>query len=163
MNLTKVRLSVNGRDYERDVEPRMLLSDFLREELELKGTHVGCEHGTCGVCTVLMDGKSARSCLTLAVQANGTRIETVESLGTYEKPHLLQESFREKHGLQCGFCTPSMLMVSKELLDRNPNPSVEDIRESISSNLCRCTGYQTIVEAVQTTVQKMKEAKHDGI
>lgn len=161
MEPVKITVTVNGQRYEREVPPRLLLSDFLRDGLELKGTHVGCEHGVCGTCTVLVDGVSVRSCLMFAVQADGGTIETVEGLGTLEKPHPLQQAFREKHGLQCGFCTPAMLMVSKELLDRNPNPTHEEIRESISSNLCRCTGYQTIVEAVELAAQLTSRGSHD--
>ncbi len=161
MELVKITVTVNGQRYEREVPPRLLLSDFLREDLELKGTHVGCEHGVCGTCTVLVDGVSVRSCLMFAIQADGGTIETVEGLGTVEKLHPLQQAFREKHGLQCGFCTPAMLMVSKELLDRNPNPTHEEIRESISSNLCRCTGYQTIVEAVELAAQLASRGSHE--
>ena len=161
MELVKITVTVNGQRYEREVPPRLLLSDFFREDLELKGTHVGCEHGVCGTCTILVDGVSVRSCLMFAVQADGGKIETVEGLGTVEKLHPLQQAFREKHGLQCGFCTPAMLMVSKELLDRNPNPTHEEIRESISSNLCRCTGYQTIVEAVELAAQLASGGSHE--
>lgn len=161
MELVKITVTVNGQRFEREVSPRLLLSDFLRDGLELKGTHVGCEHGVCGTCTVLVDGVSVRSCLMFAVQTDGGKIETVEGLGTLEKPHPLQQAFREKHGLQCGFCTPAMLMVSKELLDRNPNPTHEEIQESISSNLCRCTGYQTIVEAVELAAQLTSRERHE--
>ncbi len=154
-----INVRVNGKQYSRAVEPRMLLSDFLREELELKGTHVGCEQGVCGTCTVLVDGQSARSCLMFAVQADGSEIRTVESLAQGGQLHPLQEGFWEKHGLQCGFCTPAMLMVAAELVEKNPNPSLEDIREAVSSNLCRCTGYYNIIESIQAGIAKMKEAR----
>ena len=155
MDKETVRLVVNGTAHERTVEPRMLLSDFLREELRLTGTHVGCEHGVCGTCTVLIDGKTARSCLTLAVQADGADIRTVESLGTAEALHPIQQAFWEKHGLQCGFCTPAMLMSAVELLEANPQPSREDIVEAIGGNLCRCTGYQNIIAAVERAAELM--------
>lgn len=148
-------LKVNGVQYERDVEPRLLLSDFLRHDLELTGTHVGCEHGVCGACTVLFDGQPMRSCLIFAVQANGHQVDTVESLGTVEKMHPLQEAFHEKHALQCGYCTPGFLMALVPFLDKNPDPSEEEIREAISGNLCRCTGYQNIIEAVQLAAEKL--------
>jgi carbon-monoxide dehydrogenase small subunit len=150
-----VRVVVNGTAHERAVEPRMLLSDFLREELRLTGTHVGCEHGVCGTCTVLLDGRTARSCLMLAVQADGAEIRTVESLGTAEALHPVQEAFWEKHGLQCGFCTPAMLLSAIELLEANPRPSREDIVEAIGGNLCRCTGYQTIIAAIERAAELM--------
>ncbi|MCU0974210.1 MAG: (2Fe-2S)-binding protein [Burkholderiales bacterium] len=154
-----VKLKVNGKSYTRAVEPRMLLSDFLREELELKGTHVGCEHGVCGTCTVLVDGETARSCLVFAAQVDGAEVRTIESLAVNGRMNALQEAFWEKHGLQCGFCTPGMLMSATELLEKNPDPSLEEIREAVSANLCRCTGYYNIVEAVQTAVAKIKEAR----
>ncbi|MGH6895176.1 MAG: (2Fe-2S)-binding protein [Geminicoccaceae bacterium] len=154
-----VRVVVNGTAHERWVEPRMLLSDFLREELRLTGTHVGCEHGVCGTCTVLLDGRTARSCLMLAVQADGAEIRTVESLGTAEALHPIQEAFWEKHGLQCGFCTPAMLLSALELLEVNPRPSREDIVEAIGGNLCRCTGYQTIIAAVERAAELMTPAR----
>ena len=134
----------------------MLLSDFLREKLGLTGTHVGCEHGVCGACTVLVNGEAARSCLMLAVQAAGAEVRTIEGLGGVDDMHPLQEAFWEKHGLQCGFCTPGMLMTAVELLESTPNPSLDEIREAMSSNLCRCTGYQTIVEAVQAAAERMQ-------
>ena len=151
-----VELVVNGESRAGEAEPRMLLSDFLREQLGLTGTHVGCEHGVCGACTVLVNGEAARSCLMLAVQAEGTEVRTIEGLGGVDDMHPLQEAFWEKHGLQCGFCTPGMLMTAVELLESTPNPSLDDIREAISSNLCRCTGYQTIVEAVQAAAERMQ-------
>ena len=144
-----VQLTVNGRAYERQVEPRLLLSDFLRHELGLSGTHVGCEHGVCGACTILFDGQSIRSCLTLAVQANGHVIETVEGLApNATELHPFQQAFQDAHGLQCGFCTPGILMTLVPFLKENPDPSEAEVREAISGNLCRCTGYQHIVEAV---------------
>jgi carbon-monoxide dehydrogenase small subunit len=155
MDKETVRLVVNGTSYERTVEPRLLLSDFLRDELRLTGTHVGCEHGVCGTCTVLIDGRTARSCLTLAVQADGAEIRTVESLGTAEALHPIQQAFWEKHGLQCGFCTPAMLLSAVELLEANPQPSREDIVEAIGGNLCRCTGYQNIIAAVAHAAELM--------
>ena len=159
MDNEHVTVTVNGRQYERQVEPRRLLSDFIREDLRLTGTHVGCEHGICGTCTVLMNGRTARSCLTFAVQAHGSEITTVESLGTPTDMHPLQEAFWEHHGLQCGFCTSAMLLTAKELLDANLSPSREEIQEAISSNLCRCTGYQTIVEAVETAAARIRGAE----
>ena len=151
-----VELVVNGERRAADAEPRTLLSDFLREGLGLTGTHVGCEHGVCGACTVLVNGEAARSCLMLAVQADGAEVRTIEGLGDVDDMHPLQEAFWEKHGLQCGFCTPGMLMTAVELLESTPNPSLDDIREAMSSNLCRCTGYQTIVEAVQAAAERMQ-------
>lgn len=152
-------VSVNGKKYKRAVEPRLLLSDFLRHELGLTGTHVGCEHGVCGACTILLDGEAVRSCLTFAVQANGHEILTVEGLtpdGGEENLHTLQAAFWEAHGLQCGFCTPGFLMTLIPFLKENSNPSEQDIREAISGNLCRCTGYQNIVNAVKLASQKKK-------
>ena len=143
-----IHLTVNGTPYEHEVEPRMLLSDFLRHELGLTGTHVGCEHGVCGTCTILMDGKPMRSCLMFAVQANDHTITTVEGLGDEAHLHPLQQAFRDAHGLQCGFCTPGFLMTLVPFLQENPNPNEEEIRMAISGNLCRCTGYQNIVDAV---------------
>ena len=151
-----IELVVNGETRAARAEPRTLLSDFLREGLGLTGTHVGCEHGVCGACTVLVDGESVRSCLMFAVQAEGAQVRTVEGLGSADDMHPLQEAFWEKHGLQCGFCTPGMLMAAVELLENAPAPSVEDVREAISGNLCRCTGYQTIVEAVQAAAERMQ-------
>ena len=153
----RVRITVNGISYERSVEPRLLLSDFLRHELGLTGTHVGCEHGVCGMCTILLDGRTARSCLAFAVQADGCQIRTVEGLGTIDSLHVIQEAFWEKHGLQCGYCTPAMLMAAIELIDANPIPSREEIRDAVGGILCRCTGYQTIVEAVELAAQRTKE------
>jgi aerobic-type carbon monoxide dehydrogenase small subunit (CoxS/CutS family) len=144
-----VTLTVNGVKYQRAVEARMLLSDFLRHELGLTGTHVGCEHGVCGTCTVLLDGESVRSCLMFAVQADGHQVMTVEGLGSVDNLHPLQAAFQEAHGLQCGFCTPGFLMTLVPFLQQNPDPTEAEIREAISGNLCRCTGYQKIVESVK--------------
>ena len=153
-----IRLSVNGVQHELSVPPRRLLIDLLRRDLGLTGTHAGCEHGVCGTCTVLVDGLSVRSCLMLAAQADGTEILTVEGLARAETLHPLQEAFRTAQGLQCGFCTPGMLLISYELLQHNPNPSEDEIREVISANLCRCTGYQGIIEAVQLAAAKQAVA-----
>jgi carbon-monoxide dehydrogenase small subunit len=153
----KISVTVNGRSYEREVEPRLTLADFLRHSLGLTGTHLGCEHGVCGACTVLLDGRTARSCLMFAVQANGKSIDTVEGLaapdGTLSP---LQESFRKHHGLQCGFCTPGILMTLTELLRDNPNPTEAEIRDTLSGNLCRCTGYVGIVEAALDAAAQLR-------
>ena len=154
-----VEITVNGLAYNRQVEPRRLLSDFLREDLDLRGTHVGCEHGICGACTILMNGQTARSCLIFAVQANGTEITTVEGLAKNGELHPLQEGFWENHGLQCGFCTPGFLMSACELLERNPDPTEKEVRVGLSGNMCRCTGYQGIVESVLAAAAKMKARK----
>jgi carbon-monoxide dehydrogenase small subunit len=151
-----VSVTVNGSQYERAVEPRLLLSDFLRHDLGLTGTHVGCEHGVCGACTVLFDGEPVRSCLMFAVQANGHEITTVEGLGTMDDLHPLQEAFQEAHAVQCGFCTPGILMTLMPFLEENPNPTEEEIREAMSGNLCRCTGYQHIVDAVKLAAERMR-------
>jgi len=142
------RLTVNGEPVEREIDPRRSLSDFLREDLGLTGTHVGCEHGVCGACTVLLDGESARACLVLAVQCEGTAVTTIEGLTPREGLSPLQEAFRACHGLQCGFCTPGMIVLAHELLALNPAPSAEEIREALAANLCMCTGYVMIVRAV---------------
>ncbi len=153
-----VTLTVNRRTYEREVEPRLLLSDFLRHDLGLTGTHVGCEHGVCGACTVLLDGEAVRSCLLFAVQTNGREVATVESLdaGPHDL-HPLQHGFWEAHGLQCGYCTPGILMSLIPFLRENPSPSETEIRELLSGNICRCTGYQKIVEAVQLGAELIQE------
>ncbi len=156
MSRVPIVLTVNGVRHEEEVEPRMLLVDFLREQLDLVGTHIGCEHGVCGTCTVLMNGETIRSCITFAVQADGAEITTVESLADGTSLHPLQEAFWEKQGLQCGYCTPGMLLRSLELLRENPQPSAEEVREAISSNLCRCTGYQFIIESVLDAAQRMR-------
>jgi len=144
-----IGVTVNGRRYEASIEPRLLLSDFLRDTLGLTGTHVGCEHGVCGACTILVNGDSVRSCLTLAVRADGADIMTVEGLGAPDQLNALQTEFREKHGLQCGFCTPGMLMTAMDLLNKYPLASDKEIRQGLSGNLCRCTGYQNIVAAIR--------------
>jgi len=149
MTTRTIKLTVNGTTHERTVEPRLLLADFLRCTLGLTGTHVGCEHGVCGACTVLVDGDSMRSCLLFAVQLDGAAIETVESLGTLNNLSPLQEAFRDHHALQCGFCTPGMLMTATDLLRKYPLATDEQIREGLSGNLCRCTGYEHIVAAVR--------------
>ena len=153
----EIEVTVNGRPYRRRVEPRLLLHDFLRHELGLTGTHAGCEHGVCGACTVLIDGHSTRACLTFAVQTDGASVETVEGLGTPEQLSALQEAFREFHALQCGFCTPGMLMTCIDLLQKYPLASDEEIREGLSGNLCRCTGYQHIVHALRAVVERRRE------
>ncbi len=153
----RIRLRVNGRDVERTVEARQSLADFLREELELTGTHVGCEHGVCGVCTVVLDGRPVRSCLVFAVQTDGLEVLTVEGLAPEDgRLHPLQEAFRAHHGLQCGFCTPGILMSAHALLRENPAPSERAIREMLAGQLCRCTGYQQIVEAIQAAAQALR-------
>jgi carbon-monoxide dehydrogenase small subunit len=154
--LFNVTVTVNGTRYGRAVEPRLLLSDFLRHELGLTGTHVGCEHGVCGACTVLFDGQPVRSCLMFAVQAHGHEILTVEGLGTMENLHPLQEAFWEAHGVQCGFCTPGFLMSLLPFLEEHPHPDEGEIRQAIAGNLCRCTGYQHIVDAVKLAAEKMR-------
>jgi len=151
----RIIVTVNGTRYERTVEPRLLLSDFLRHELGLTGTHVGCEHGVCGACTVLFDGEPVRSCLMFAVQAHGHEVTTVEGLGTPEHLHPLQQAFWETHAVQCGFCTPGLLMTLVPFLQENPDPDEEEIREAIAGNLCRCTGYQHIVDAVRLAAGKI--------
>ncbi|MFQ5568321.1 MAG: (2Fe-2S)-binding protein [Rhodothermales bacterium] len=154
-----IRVIVNGRSYERLVEPRLLLSDFLRHELGLTGTHVGCEHGVCGACTILMDGEAVRSCLLFAVQTHDRELITVEGLtrDDTETLHPLQAAFHEAHGLQCGFCTPGFLMMLIPFLEAHPHPTEAEIREALSSNLCRCTGYQNIVKAVKRAAQGLSD------
>ena len=155
--LLPVNITVNSKEYRREVEPRMLLSDFLRHELGLTGTHIGCEHGVCGACTIILDGESARSCLMFAVQADGHNIITVEGLSAdMENLHPLQQSFWEAHGLQCGYCTPGILMSLVPFLEKNPEPTEDEIRHALSGNLCRCTGYQHIVDAVKLAAEKMR-------
>ncbi|MDM8528397.1 (2Fe-2S)-binding protein [Anaerolineales bacterium HSG24] len=154
-----ITITINGTEYQREVEPRLLLSDFIRHEVGLTGTHVGCEHGVCGTCTILFDGEAVRSCIILAIQANGHELKTVEGLTpnpTLENLHPLQASFREAHGLQCGFCTSGFLMTLEPFLAENPNPTEMEIREILSGNICRCTGYQHIVEAVKLAAEKMR-------
>ena len=155
-----VTLTVNGTRVTRTVEARLLLSDFLRHELNLTGTHVGCEHGSCGACTVLLDGEAVRSCILFAVQANGHAITTVEGLApSPQELHPLQAAFREAHGLQCGYCTPGLLMTLLPFLEENPDPSDEEIRDAISGNLCRCTGYHNIVAAAKLAARLMAEVR----
>jgi len=153
-------VTVNGRVYQRDVEPRLTLADFLRHELHLGGTHVGCEHGVCGACTVLINGRAAHSCLTLAVQADGAEVTTVEGLKNREtgQLHPIQQAFVDAHGLQCGFCTPGFLMTTLELLRDNPEPSDEEIKEALGGNLCRCTGYESIMASVQLAARRLRES-----
>jgi carbon-monoxide dehydrogenase small subunit len=152
-----VSVKVNGEPCEADVEPRLLLAHFIREGLTLTGTHIGCDTTNCGACTVLMDGKAVKSCTLFAVQADGRELMTIEGVATNGQLHPLQEGFKEKHGLQCGFCTPGMILSSYALLGKNPNPTEEEIRWGISGNLCRCTGYQNIVSAVQYAAAKLAE------
>ena len=152
-----ITVHVNGKEYRRSVEPRLLLSDFLRHELGLTGTHVGCEHGVCGACTIMFDGQSMRSCLIFAVQADGHELTTIEGLAVdMDHLHPVQQSFWEAHGLQCGYCTPGILMTLVPFLKENPDPTEDEIRHAISGNLCRCTGYQHIVDAVKLAAEKMK-------
>jgi len=156
-NRQTISLTVNGVAHSREVEPRLLLSDFLRIELGLTGTHVGCEHGKCGACTVIVDGRAVRACLMFAVQAQGARIETIEGLAAGpEALHPIQQAFIDCHGLQCGFCTPGMINSTRELLTRNPAPSEQEIREALAGNICRCTGYTNIVKAVQVAAVRMR-------
>ncbi len=151
-------VTVNGHRYEQLVPVRMLLSDFLRHELHLTGTHVGCEHGVCGCCTVLLNGEAVRSCLLLAVQSEGMALTTIEGMaGTNSALHPIQQAFQEKHGLQCGFCTPGFIMTVHAMLHENPDPTEEEIRHELSGNLCRCTGYQNIVEAVKLAAQRLRQ------
>ena len=158
MNM-KIQVKVNGVNYTNEVEPRLLLVHYLRDVLRLTGTHVGCDTSSCGACTIHVNGKATKSCTMLAVQADGCEIITIEGLANNEELHPLQEGFRECHGLQCGFCTPGMIMVSAELLKENSNPSDEDIRHALEGNFCRCTGYHNIVRSVQYAAEKMKTEK----
>ena len=155
----EISLTVNGKRYSGRAEPRKLLSDFIREDLELTGTHVGCEHGVCGACTIMLNGEPVRSCLLFAVQADGAELLTVEGLANGEQLHPIQEAFWEAHGLQCGFCTPGFLITSLAFLRENPAPTEQEIREALSGNLCRCTGYQNIVKAVQIAAEKLTAAE----
>lgn len=150
-----IRVTVNGRDHERAVEPRQTLADFLREDLELTGTHVGCEHGVCGACTVWLDGDPVRACLMLAVQADGQRITTIEGIAPAEGLHPVQEAFWAKHGLQCGYCTPGIIMSACAFLRERPAPSRDEIRRMLAGHLCRCTGYHFIVEAIEAAAQAL--------
>ena len=150
----EVSMTVNGTTYTNDVEPRTLLVHYLRENLRLTGTHVGCDTSSCGACTIIANGETVKSCTLLAVQCEGAEIKTIEGMATNGQLHPIQESFREKHGLQCGFCTPGMIMSSWQLLERNPNPSEDEIRQALEGNFCRCTGYHNIVTAVQDAATK---------
>jgi carbon-monoxide dehydrogenase small subunit len=154
-----VKVTVNGRAYERLVEVRMTLADFLRQELDLTGTHLGCEHGVCGACTVLFNGEAVRSCLMLAVQADGATLHTVESLADGNELHPLQRAFQDKHALQCGFCTPGFLMTAYAFLKEKPLPTREEVRGAISGNICRCTGYQPIVDAILQASRDLHDVK----
>lgn len=153
----KISISVNGKTYSGEVEPRVLLVNYLREHLSLTGTHIGCDTSSCGACTVHVDGKAVKSCTMLAVQADGCRVKTVEGLADNDTLHPIQEGFKEEHGLQCGFCTPGMMMTATDLLGRNPNPSEHEIREALEGNFCRCTGYHNIVKSIQYAAKKMSE------
>lgn len=154
----KVSISVNGKTYEKMVEPRTLLVYFLREELSLTGTHIGCDTSSCGSCTVHLDGKALKSCTMLAVQANGCSVKTIEGMAENGQMHPLQTGFHEEHGLQCGFCTPGMIMTAADLLSNNPDPSEIEIREALEGNFCRCTGYHNIVRSIQHAAQRMQKA-----
>jgi len=159
MSKHTITVNVNGQEITREVEARTLLVHFIREDLALTGTHIGCDTTSCGACTVVLNGRAVKSCTVFAVQANGGEVETVEGLATNGQLHPLQEGFWEKHGLQCGFCTPGMMMSAKYLLSKNPNPSEAEIRWGISGNLCRCTGYNKIVEAIQYAAAKLGESE----
>ena len=152
----KISVTVNGEQHSAEVEPRLLLVHFIREDLNLTGTHIGCDTSNCGACTILLNGRSVKSCTVFAVQANGKQVMTIEGVAQNGKLHPLQEGFHEEHGLQCGYCTPGMIMRAHELLQKNPNPTEEEIRWGISGNLCRCTGYVNIVKSIQYAANKMK-------
>ena len=154
--MKEITITLNGEKHTLEVEPRLLLVHLIREKLNATGTHIGCDTSNCGACTILLDGKSVKSCTILAVQANGKEVATVEGLATTEGLHPIQEGFKENHGLHCGFCTPGMMMRAIELLEKNPNPTEEEIRWGISGNLCRCTGYNNIVKAIQYAGAKMR-------
>ena len=156
-----ITLTVNGKSYERSVEVRMTLADFLRDELALTGTHVGCEHGVCGACTILLDGEAVRSCLLLAVQADGRKLMTVEGLARPEELHPLQMAFQERHALQCGFCTPGFLLTAHAFLKENPVPTEAEVRKAISGNLCRCTGYLPIIQAILDAAPIIKSVSRE--
>jgi aerobic carbon-monoxide dehydrogenase small subunit len=159
MSRHSISLTVNGELVEREVEARTLLVHFIREQLELTGTHIGCDTTSCGACTVVLDGRPTKSCTVFAVQANQCKLETIESVAVGGKLHPVQEGFWEKHGLQCGFCTPGMIMTAKSLLEKKARPTEAEIREGISGNICRCTGYNKIVEAIQYAADKLQEAR----
>ena len=152
-----VSITVNGKQYDKMVEPRMLLVYFLREELALTGTHIGCDTSSCGACTIHLDGKALKSCTMLAVQASGKSVTTIEGMANGENLHPLQEGFHQEHGLQCGFCTPGMIMCAADILKNNPNPTEEEIRHGLEGNFCRCTGYHNIVKSIQHAAKKMQE------
>lgn len=154
----KISVTVNGKVYERTVEPRTLLVYFLREELSLTGTHIGCDTSSCGACTVHLDGKALKSCTMLAVQADGCQVTTIEGMAQNGEMHPLQTGFHEEHGLQCGFCTPGMIMVAADLLENNPDPNEHEIREALEGNFCRCTGYHNIVRSIQHAAKRMQTA-----
>jgi len=162
MSKHAITVTVNGEQVTKEVDARTLLVHFLREDLSLTGTHIGCDTTSCGACTVHLNGTAVKSCTVFAVQADGATVETVESLAKGAELHPLQEGFWEKHGLQCGYCTPGMLMAAKELLAHNPDPTEEEIRWGISGNLCRCTGYNKIVEAIQYAAAKMRESREEA-
>lgn len=157
-----IRVRVNGREYERTVEARLLLADFLRHDLGLTATHLGCEHGVCGACTIIVDGESVRSCLLFAVQADGADIQTLEGLADGDELHPLQQAFWDHHALQCGFCTSGFLMTAVDVLQKTPHPSEDEIRHALSGNLCRCTGYANIVKAVRAVAERSGASGADG-
>jgi aerobic carbon-monoxide dehydrogenase small subunit len=161
-NVINITVKVNGRDHTAAVEPRLLLVHFIREVLALTGTHIGCDTTSCGACTILLDGRPVKSCTMFAVQVDGREVSTIEGVAQNGALHPLQEGFKEKHGLQCGFCTPGMIMSTYALLQKNPQPTEQDIRWGISGNLCRCTGYQNIVKAVQYAAEKLSAKKETG-
>ena len=155
----RIRVTVNGDPYEAVVDPRLTLADFLRGDLGLGGTHIGCEHGVCGACTILLDGRTVRACLMLAVQADGRDLTTIEGLGRDGELHPIQQAFVEEHGLQCGFCTPGFVLSVHELLELHPDPSDDEIRDFLGGNLCRCTGYQAILSSVKLAARRLREPK----
>jgi len=159
----EITVTVNGQQHQSEVEPRMLLVHYLRETLDLTGTHIGCDTSQCGSCTVLLDGQSVKACTVLAVQADGSEVTTIEGLAPEGSLHPIQEGFWEKHGLQCGFCTPGMIMASYNLLKNNPNPTEAEIRKGLEGNICRCTGYQNIVRAVQSAAEQMRTAATEPV
>jgi len=154
-----IKVTINNKQYTTEVEPRQLLVYYLRESLHLTGTHVGCDTTSCGACTVLLDGKAVKSCTVLAVQADGSEITTIEGIGQHDHLHPIQEGFKEEHGLQCGFCTPGMIMAAADLLQRNTDPSEHEIREALEGNFCRCTGYHNIVKSIQYAAKKIQDTK----
>ncbi len=159
----RIQVTINGQSREAEVEPRTLLVDFLREHLQLTGTHVGCDTSSCGACNILIDGQSAKSCTMLAAQVDGSEIITVEGLAQNGNLHPIQEGFKEEHGLQCGFCTPGMMMTAVDLLNHNPDPSESEIRHALEGNFCRCTGYHNIVRSVQYAAKKIRESKKEAV